>query len=69
MAASADAQKIGCTQVKEILISKGEELVADLPLAYELATVFDCSASQCQLSAHMLSLSLSVDDACRPAAR
>jgi len=69
MAASADVQKIGCTQVKEILISLGVELVADLPLAYELATVFDCSASQCQLSAHMLSLSLSVDDACRPAAQ
>ena len=39
MAASADAQKIGCTQVKEILISQGVELVADLPLANELATV------------------------------
>ena len=40
MAACADMHVIGSTQVTEILITPGVELVADLPKAFELATVY-----------------------------
>jgi molybdate transport system substrate-binding protein len=40
MAECDDPHVIGCTQVTEILITPGIDLVADLPQAYELATVY-----------------------------
>ncbi len=40
MAASADRTVIGCTQVTEILYTPGVQLVANLPKAFELATVY-----------------------------
>jgi molybdate transport system substrate-binding protein len=49
MAACDDPQVIGCTQVTEILITPGVDLVADLPAVFELATVYTagvCTASQ-----------------------
>jgi molybdate transport system substrate-binding protein len=48
MAECDDPQVIGCTQVTEIVITPGVDLVADLPPAFELATVYTaavCSAS------------------------
>ena len=65
MAASADAHPIGCTQVTEILITQGVQLVADLPPAFELATVYTagvCSAAQRRVSAHLLMRLLSDDE-------
>lgn len=50
MAACDDPQVIGCTQVTEILITPGVDLVADLPAAFELATVY--TAGVCSASAH-----------------
>lgn len=47
----------------------GSQLGADLPLASGLATVYVCSASQHQVSAHILARLLNVDDAYRNAAR
>jgi molybdate transport system substrate-binding protein len=49
MAECDDPNVIGCTQVTEILITPGIALVADLPLAFELATVYTaavCTASR-----------------------
>ena len=49
MAECDDPNVIGCTQVTEILITPGTALVADLPLAFELATVYTaavCTASR-----------------------
>src|SRR6185436_9950177 len=40
MAASKDARPIGCTPVTEILNTPGVSLVAPLPQAFELATVY-----------------------------
>jgi molybdate transport system substrate-binding protein len=40
MAESADMHAIGCTQVTEIRITPGVELVADLPTEFELATTY-----------------------------
>lgn len=40
MAVCDDPQVIGCTQVTEILITPGVDWVANLPLAYELATLY-----------------------------
>ena len=65
MAASGDARPIGCTQVTEILITQGVQLVADLPPAFELATVYTagvCSAAQRRVSAHLLARLLSDDE-------
>lgn len=45
-----DPQVIGCTQVTEILITDGIDLVADLPPVFELATVY--TAAVCTASAH-----------------
>jgi molybdate transport system substrate-binding protein len=50
MAACDDPQVIGCTQVTEILITDGIDLVADLPPVFELATVY--TAAVCTASAH-----------------
>ena len=50
MAACDDPQVIGCTQVTEILITEGIDLVADLPPVFELATVY--TAAVCTASAH-----------------
>ena len=40
MAACDDPQVMGCTQVTEILITAGVDLVANLPLEFELATLY-----------------------------
>ena len=40
MAACDDPHVIGCTQVTEILITEGVDLVANLPLEFELATIY-----------------------------
>jgi molybdate transport system substrate-binding protein len=40
MAACNDPHVIGCTQVTEILITPGIDLVANLPLEFELATMY-----------------------------
>ena len=40
MAACDDPQVIGCTQVTEILITAGVDLVANLPIEFELATMY-----------------------------
>ena len=48
MADCDDPRVIGCTQVTEIVITPGVDLVADLPRAFELATLYTaavCSAS------------------------
>ena len=49
MAECDEAGLLGCTQVTEILFTPGVELVATLPKAFELATVYTaavCSASR-----------------------
>ena len=64
MAASNDAQPIGCTQVTEILIAGGVQLVGNLPAAFELATVYTagiCSAGTRTASARVLARLLSGD--------
>ena len=50
MAECDDPQVLGCTQVTEILITEGIDLVADLPPVFELATVY--TAAVCTASAH-----------------
>ena len=50
MAECDDPQVIGCTQVTEILITDGIDLVADLPSVFELATVY--TAAVCTASTH-----------------
>jgi molybdate transport system substrate-binding protein len=50
MAEYADVHAIGCTQVTEIRITPGVELVADLPTAFELATVY--TAAVCSHAEH-----------------
>jgi molybdate transport system substrate-binding protein len=49
MAECDDPHVIGCTQVTEILITPGIDLVADLPPVFELATVY--TAAVCTASA------------------
>jgi molybdate transport system substrate-binding protein len=45
MAASAEAAPIGCTQVTEIKYTPGVELVAMLPVEFELATLYTAAIS------------------------
>jgi molybdate transport system substrate-binding protein len=47
MARSGEPGVIGCTQVTEILYTPGVTLVAPLPQAFELATVYTASVSSC----------------------
>ena len=57
MAACDDAHVIGCTQVTEILITAGIDLVADLPLEFELATMYTAgvrSNSTCAAQAQVM---------------
>jgi molybdate transport system substrate-binding protein len=54
MAACDDPHVIGCTQVTEILITQGVDLVANLPLEFELATIYTAgvrSTSTCAAEA------------------
>ena len=50
MAQAGDPQAIGCTQVTEILITPGVELVDKLPPGFELATVYTAAVTQRSLS-------------------
>jgi molybdate transport system substrate-binding protein len=45
MAATSEPGLIGCTQVTEILYTPGVQLVAPLPMAFELATVYTAAVS------------------------
>jgi molybdate transport system substrate-binding protein len=57
MAACDDPHVIGCTQVTEILITEGVDLVANLPLEFELATMYTAgvrSTSTCQVEAQAM---------------
>lgn len=60
MAECAEPGLLGCTQVTEILFTPGVELVAALPQAFELATVYTaavCTASeQPQAAAELIAL-------------
>jgi molybdate transport system substrate-binding protein len=57
---------LGCTQVTEILFTPGVELVAALPQAFELATVYTaavCTASQnAQAAAELIAMLASPDN-------
>jgi molybdate transport system substrate-binding protein len=57
MAACDDPHVIGCTQVTEILITEGVDLVANLPLEFELATMYTAgvrSTSTCKVEAQAM---------------
>jgi len=57
MAACDDPQVMGCTQVTEILITAGIDLVANLPLEFELATMYTAgirSTSTCAAEAQAM---------------
>ena len=57
MAACDDPDVIGCTQVTEILITPGIDLVANLPLEFELATMYTAgvrSTSTCTAQAQAM---------------
>jgi molybdate transport system substrate-binding protein len=57
MAACDDPHVIGCTQVTEILITPGIDLVANLPLEFELATMYTAgirSTSSCVAEAQAM---------------
>lgn len=57
MAACEDPHVIGCTQVTEILITQGVDLVANLPLEFELATMYTAgvrSSSTCAAQAQAM---------------
>jgi len=57
MAACDDPQVMGCTQVTEILITAGIDLVANLPLEFELATMYTAgirSISACAAEAQAM---------------
>jgi molybdate transport system substrate-binding protein len=60
MAASAEARPIGCTQVTEIRYTPGVELVALLPVEFELATPYTAaitsSSAQAALAARLIAL-------------
>lgn len=45
LAAARTPRPIGCTQVTEILYTEGVELVAPLPAAFELATVYSAAVT------------------------
>ena len=64
MAACDDPQVIGCTQVTEILITEGIDLVADLPPVFELATVY--TAAVCTASAHPLAATQFIEQLVSP---
>ncbi len=51
MAACDDPHVIGCTQVTEILITAGIDLVANLPLEFELATMYTAGVRSTSTSA------------------
>jgi molybdate transport system substrate-binding protein len=57
MARAADSASIGVTQVTEILYTIGVELVAPLPAAFELATVYTAAVSA-RTSAHDAAVAL-----------
>jgi molybdate transport system substrate-binding protein len=67
MADCEEAGLLGCTQVTEILFTPGVELVATLPKAFELATVYTaavCTASQnTQAASELIALLASPDTA------
>jgi molybdate transport system substrate-binding protein len=67
MAACDDPHVIGCTQVTEILITAGIDLVANLPLEFELATMYTAgvrSTSSCAAEAQaMIDMLTSQDSA------
>jgi molybdate transport system substrate-binding protein len=67
MAECDEAGLLGCTQVTEILFTPGVELVATLPKAFELATVYTaavCTASQnAQAAGELIALLASPDKA------
>ena len=50
MASSSESGLIGCTQVTEILSTPGVQLVANLPKACELATVYSAGLTRSALS-------------------
>ena len=57
MAACDDPHVMGCTQVTEILITAGIDLVANLPLEFELATMYTAgvrSTSTCAAEAQAM---------------
>ena len=57
MAACDDPHVIGCTQVTEILITEGVDWVANLPLEFELATLYTAgvrSNSTCKVEAQAM---------------
>lgn len=57
MAACDDPHVIGCTQVTEILITAGVDLVDNLPLEFELATMYTAgvrSTSTCAVEAQAM---------------
>lgn len=60
MAASNEAGLVGCTQVTEILYTSGVQLVAVLPKAFELATVYTAAVctkvAQPQAAAALIAL-------------
>ena len=64
MAECDDPQVIGCTQVTEILITPGVDLVADLPAVFELATVY--TAAVCTASAHPQAAAQWIAQFCSP---
>lgn len=53
MAASTAKDAIGCTQVSEILIAPGVDLVDELPAEFELSTVYSAGLAACSTSAAM----------------
>ena len=65
MAASAEANPIGCTQVTEIRYTPGVELVALLPTEFELATPYTAAIAsnspQAALAARFIALMTSPD--------
>ena len=67
MAACDDPRVIGCTQVTEILITQGVDLVDNLPLELELATMYTAgirATSTCVAQAQvMIDLLISPDNA------
>jgi molybdate transport system substrate-binding protein len=67
MARSDESGLIGCTQVTEILYTPGVQLVAALPQAYELATVYTAAmsrnADQAQIATALIALLASPENA------
>lgn len=65
LAASDAASPIGCTQVTEILLTEGVELVAPLPPGFELATTYTAAvcatARQPELARRLIALLTATD--------